>query len=125
MRALLWIQGVYTLMTAIWPLVDIESFVQVTGPKTDIWLVKTVGALLIPIALSLLLHLFLSMDHLMAFILGSLTSGAFITVDCYYALNDVISDIYLADAAIQIVFLTWWIYILGMRWEQLRNRVKV
>ena len=125
MRALLWIQGVYILITAIWPLVNIESFVQVTGPKTDIWLVKTVGALLIPIAISLLLHLFLPIDHLVAFILGSLTSAAFISVDCYYALNDVISDIYLADAAIQVVFITWWIYILGMRREQLRNRVSV
>jgi hypothetical protein len=48
------VQSVYMLLTGIWPLVHIESFMVVTGPKADIWLVKTVGAMLIPIALTLL-----------------------------------------------------------------------
>ena len=31
--------------TGIWPLLDIESFQDVTGSKTDLWLVRTVGVL--------------------------------------------------------------------------------
>jgi hypothetical protein len=39
-RTLIWIHAVYTLLTAVWPLVDIKSFMIITGHKTDIWLVK-------------------------------------------------------------------------------------
>src|SRR4051794_25887508 len=45
-RRILWIQGLYFALTGIWPLLDINSFQIVTGPKTDLWLVQTVGAIL-------------------------------------------------------------------------------
>src|SRR5919106_4031462 len=38
-------QGLYYLATGVWPLVSMRSFEAVTGPKTDRWLVKTVGVL--------------------------------------------------------------------------------
>ena len=44
-RLLLRLQGIFYLLTGIWPVLHIESFMAVTGPKTDIWLVKTVGLL--------------------------------------------------------------------------------
>jgi len=37
-------QGLF-FITGVWPLVQIRSFLRVTGPKTDLWLVKTVGVL--------------------------------------------------------------------------------
>ena len=40
-------QGSYFLVTGAWALVHIESFQKVTGPKADLWLVKTVGLLLV------------------------------------------------------------------------------
>jgi hypothetical protein len=45
-------QGVYYVATGIWPLLDIESFERITGPKADRWLVKTVGALVTADALA-------------------------------------------------------------------------
>jgi hypothetical protein len=110
-RALLWTQGIYILITAIWPIIHIKSFMEVTGYKTDIWLVKTVGALLIPVALCLLAHLFLAGDRRLAIILGGFTAIAFICIDFYYALTDVIPDIYLADGVIEAAFLLLWIYV--------------
>jgi len=110
-RAILWIQGLYILSTAIWSLVHIESFMAVTGYKTDVWLVKTVGALLIPVALCLLMYLFIPSDYRPALVLGSLTAVAFISIDFYYALTDVIPDIYMADGVLEILFLITWIYI--------------
>jgi hypothetical protein len=83
---------------------------EVTGYKTDIWLVKTVGALLIPVSVTLYSHLFIESDRRPAFILGSLAAAAFICIDFYYALTDVISDIYLADGAVELVFLMMWVY---------------
>lgn len=46
LRALLALQGAYFVATGLWPIVHYRSFAAVTGPKTDVWLVKTVGALI-------------------------------------------------------------------------------
>lgn len=110
-RILLWTQCIYTLITAVWPILDIQSFMEVTGYKTDVWLVKTVGALLIPVAACMGTHLFIRSDHTPVFVLGAFTAIAFICIDFYYALNDVIPDIYLADGVVQVIFLITWIYI--------------
>jgi predicted anti-sigma-YlaC factor YlaD len=39
------VQGGFYAVTGVWALVDLDSFMAVTGPKTDLRLVKTVGAL--------------------------------------------------------------------------------
>ena len=108
LKALLWTQSVYYLITAVWPLVDIQSFMQVTGYKTDQWLVKTVGALLVPVAICLGIHLFIRTNMIAAMTLGAGCAIAFLVIDLYYALNDVISDIYLLDGIAQFGFLVWW-----------------
>lgn len=54
MARLALIQGVYHLFTGIWPLLDITRFVTVTGPKDDLWLVRTVGMLIFFIGTGLL-----------------------------------------------------------------------
>jgi hypothetical protein len=35
-----WIQGLYYTISGMWAQVSIDTFMMVTGPKTDIWLVK-------------------------------------------------------------------------------------
>lgn len=106
-RLLIGVQSMYMLITAVWPIVHIESFMDVTGPKEDIWLVKTVGALLIPMAIGLFLQMFTKIN-LTALILGGGSAVAFSAIDFYYASNDVISDIYLADGFLQLLFLFCW-----------------
>lgn len=101
----------YIFLTAVWPLVDIETFMDITGPKQDVWLVKTVGALLIPVAVTLYSYLFIDNDTTPAVILGALTATAFIAIDFYYALNEVISDIYMLDGAVEIIFLIAWLVV--------------
>src|SRR5215208_7809800 len=39
------VQAGYYVLSGVWPLVHLRSFERVTGPKTDAWLVKTVGVL--------------------------------------------------------------------------------
>lgn len=39
-------QGIFYLVTGIWPILSMPSFEWVTGPKRDRWLVKTVGVLI-------------------------------------------------------------------------------
>ena len=48
------VQGIYFLITGIWPLIHMHSFLAITGPKTDLWLVKTVGLILAVIGAVLL-----------------------------------------------------------------------
>jgi hypothetical protein len=33
------VQGAFYVATGVWALVDLDSFMAVTGPKTDLWLV--------------------------------------------------------------------------------------
>jgi cytochrome b subunit of formate dehydrogenase len=47
-------QGSYYVLTGLWPLLHRSSFLAVTGPKVDLWLVNTVGALLAVTGLVLL-----------------------------------------------------------------------
>jgi hypothetical protein len=49
------IQGTYFFMTGVWPLVSIDTFQRVTGPKVDLWLVNTVGVLVAVIGAALIL----------------------------------------------------------------------
>jgi hypothetical protein len=44
--ALAGLQGAFYVATGVWPLIDIDSFQAVTGPKADLWLVYTVGGLI-------------------------------------------------------------------------------
>lgn len=109
--ALLWSQGSYTLLTAVWPIVHIKSFMDVSGYKTDIWLVKTVGILLAAIAVCLLLSIS-SKENFPVAVLGLFTAAGMAYVDFFYALNDTIPDIYMADGAVEILFVLVWMYLL-------------
>ena len=107
-RTIIIAQSTYIMVTAVWPILDIETFMAITGRKTDLWLVKTVGALLIPVATCLSSYLFIGSDRRPALVLGTLTSISFIIIDFHYALNDIISDVYLVDGVIQLLFLLAW-----------------
>lgn len=113
--ALLWIQGLYTLLTALWGLIDIDSFMAVTGPKNDLWLVKTVSVVLLAIAVTLLSFVFVSSDPLPAILLGFLTSAGLAAIDFYYSGREVISTVYALDGIAEVVFALAWVYLLAQR----------
>lgn len=111
-KNLLWVQGLYTLITALWGLLHIESFIVVTGPKTDIWLVKTVSVLLVAIAVTLLSFLKIKSHPFPVILLGGLTGIAMAGIDIYYYLADVIRWVYLLDAAAELIFVFAWALLL-------------
>lgn len=111
-RSTLWVQGIYTTLTALWGLIDIDSFMAVTGPKRDIWLVKTVSAILLAIGLSFIMQAFIRSNALPVIVLALISSMGLAFIDSYYAINKVISKIYLGDAVLQILFCFVWIYVL-------------
>jgi hypothetical protein len=108
---LLLVQGIYTLVTAVWPLLHIESFMMITGPKTDIWLVKTVAVVLIPIALLFLLNRYNEGSLLHVLVVAISSSVGLASIDFYYTANETISWVYAVDGALQVIFIVCWIYL--------------
>jgi hypothetical protein len=121
MSWLLVTQASYYFITALWSLIHIDSFMFITGYKTDIWLVKTVGALLIPVSLTLASYIVLQTDQRPAMLLGVLSTLSFIGIDFYYYLRGVISYAYLADGVVQVAILIFWIQII----RQLKGHYKI
>jgi hypothetical protein len=111
-NSLLTAQGTYYLITASWPLVDIDSFLFVTGPKTDVWLVKTVGALLIPVSLTMLAGVRSKKNSTPPIVLATTSALAFLFIDFYYSLTGVISTVYMIDGVLQMAFLVMWSVVL-------------
>jgi hypothetical protein len=113
MKALLLVQGLYTLTTSVWPLVHLRSFEKATGSKYDKWLVKTVAALLLPVALCWLWGWWSNALSIEAVILGLGTAIGLGCIDVYYSFVGRISKIYLVDAALQILFVASWVAVLA------------
>src|SRR5215212_9191171 len=109
--ALAAIQGVYFLATGVWPLVHLESFLAVTGPKTDLWLVQTVGALIAVVGAALLLAAASGRVTWEVLALGAGTAAALGAVDVVFVARDVIPPVYLADAAVEAVLILWWVLV--------------
>jgi hypothetical protein len=103
------IQGVFYLVTGLWPLIDIDSFQLVTGPKTDLWLVRTVGVLVAVIGLVLLSASLRRRVTAEIAMLGVGSALGLAAIDLIYALSGRISAIYLADAAVEILLAALWL----------------
>jgi hypothetical protein len=104
-------QGIYYLVSGLWPIIHIGSFMKVTDPKTDLWLVKTVGAIITAIA-CVLIFAYANNELSDAIKLLSILSAAvFAMVDLYYPLKSVISKVYMIDGVIQIMIIGAWLFI--------------
>jgi hypothetical protein len=110
LRKLALTQGLFYLATGIWPLLDIVSFQVVTGPKTDLWLVRTVGALVAVVGGVLLLGYRSRRltDELIVLAVGCALGLA--AIDLVYSLSGRISAVYLADAVAEVGFAGLWSY---------------
>ena len=105
------VQGMYVLLTAVWALVDIQSFMVITGPKTDVWLVRTVAVLLICISLFFLLSSKKSEEPRVT-LTALVFSFGLAYIDFYYTLNNTIRWVYALDGIVESMFGLLWLYFL-------------
>ena len=105
LRTALALQSGFYLLTGIWPIVHLPSFEAVTGPKVDDWLVRTVGALVIAIGLSLGIAARRRDVSAPTLVLAAASALAFITIDVVYVSIGRIRPIYLADALAEAALL--------------------
>jgi|SRR5687768_6982856 len=114
-KLLVTIQGIYYLLTGVWPLVHMSSFVMVTGPKTDVWLVKMVGLLAACIGICLVFSILKKQFPPLLFVLAITSAVAFLAVDSFYAFSGMISEVYLGDAVFQLAIVLAYVVALTQR----------
>lgn len=105
---LAFLHGLYFFITGIWPILHMPSFIAITGPKTDLWLVRTVGMLVLAIGIGLMMSALRKFITLPVIVIGTGAAFGFTLIDIIYVVQNVISPIYLLDACIEIIFLVLW-----------------
>jgi hypothetical protein len=103
------VQGAFYVATGLWAVVDLDSFMAVTGPKTDGWLVKTVGLLVTAIGAALLLAWSRRRVPAEVVLLAVAAALSLAAIDVIYVWNGTISPIYLLDAAPEVALALAWI----------------
>jgi len=96
----------YLVATGVWPLVHRRSFERVTGPKTDFWLVRTVGGLAALCGVTLLYRAVRGRSTSDARILASGQAAVFAAADAYATAR--VSRIYAGDILLQAALLPSW-----------------
>jgi hypothetical protein len=100
--------GAFNVVFGLWPLLHYRSFEAVSGPKTDHWLVKTVGGLMTAAGYAQF-RAAASLDgRAMARRIGLGTAATFMIVDLRYVSHGRISRIYLLDAVLEMYWLIAW-----------------
>jgi hypothetical protein len=107
------VQGLFYAATGLWPLIDIVSFQIVTGPKTDLWLVRTVGVLVTVIGAVLIAAARPRRITDEIVLLGAGSALGLAGIDLVYGFSGRISAVYLADAVVEIGLAAVWL--LGRR----------
>ena len=103
-----WAQGIYFLITGIWPLLHINSFMAISGPKEDIWLVKTFGIILAAIGMVLISAAASKRINKETFLLAVGAAIVIIIMEVYYVSIGRIWATYLIDAFIELIFVILW-----------------
>ncbi|WP_223257000.1 hypothetical protein [Arthrobacter globiformis] len=96
------------MANGLWPLVHLPSFEAVFGAKTDRWLVRTVGGLLLTNGVTQLRAGRSPEAAHHARRLGMGTAATLAAADLVYVGNGTLSKMYLPDASAQLLWITAW-----------------
>ena len=103
------VQGAYWLVSGLWPIAHLTSFMAVTGRKREGWLVKTTGALIAVIGGTLLAAARSGRVTPEIRQLGVGSAAALAAVEVVYTAKRRIAPIYLADATLELALGTAWL----------------
>jgi hypothetical protein len=102
------IQGVFYAATGVWGLVDLASFQAVTGPKTDLWLVRTVAVLVLVAGGVLLVAAARLRVAFETLLLAAGCALGLAAIDVAYVAAGTLRPVYLLDAAAEAVLALLW-----------------
>jgi len=103
-------QGIYYVLTGLWPWVHMRSFLLVTGSKTDLWLVQTVGALIAVIGIVLCLASYFREVSRTVLCLAVGSAAALAMVDVVFVFQRRIPPVYMLDAVLEVGLIGLWVY---------------
>lgn len=115
LAVLAWTHGVFYILSGGWALVGIESFQMITGPKTDLWLVRTVGSLLTLTGILLLVGACRRRVSVELAVIALGQNLILSAIALVYVWKGVILSIYLFDAMVQTTMALAWLFAL---WRQ-------
>jgi hypothetical protein len=95
----------YYVVTGVWPFVHLRSFLAVTGPKSEIWMLRTLSALITAVGVALGRAAAESATPASAETLAVGSAAALGAIDVWYVVRRRISPVYLFDAAAQVALL--------------------
>jgi hypothetical protein len=103
-------QGLYYLLTGLWRLVHLATFEAVTGPKTDAWLVQTVGVLVTAIGATLCSAAASRIIADEIALLAMASAAGLAAIDVMHVISGTIGHVYLLDAAVEVAFVAAWAF---------------
>ena len=108
----------YFILGSLWPLVSSKTFQMVTGPKKDVWLVKTVALLLTVIGA--VIGRAGAKDRVTPEIraLGIGSAASLVIIDVWYVAQGRIRKVYLLDALGNTLLIGGWIATIRERGNQ-------
>ncbi len=115
LRAVALVHGVFYAVTGFWPIVSIRTFQLVTGPKRDLWLVRTVGALLTVIGVVLTLAGLRRRVTPEVLMLGVGSALGLTAIDVVYYRRRVLGPVFLLDAVTELGLASAWLLAQRMR----------
>jgi hypothetical protein len=104
-RSVLLAQGVYYAATGVAPFVSRRAFERATGPKSEWWLVQTVGVVVTAVGGGLISGAANDRDTPELVAIAAGTAAGLGAIDVYYAAKGRIAPSYFADAAVEAAFL--------------------
>lgn len=108
-RLLALFQGLYYAGAGLWPLLHMPSFLWVTGPKEDLWLVNTVGVLVCVVGAVLVMAGQRDAVTAEVKLLAAASAGGLAAIDFYYGLTGRIGPVYLLDGVAEIALVLLWL----------------
>jgi hypothetical protein len=117
-RLVLGAQALYYIVSGVWPLFSMRSFEWVTGPKTDHWLVYTVGLLLAVVGAGLATAVRMRQVGTAIVVVAFGTALSLAAIEIVFVSLNVIATIYLLDAAVEIALA------FALAWTLARSRVE-
>jgi hypothetical protein len=96
------------MVSGLWPLVHMRSFEAVFGPKTDLWLVRTVAGLPLTNGVAMGMAPPDPGGQRTAPRIGIGTAATLAGIDLFYAPRGRISRMYLLDAATELGWIACW-----------------
>jgi len=103
-------QGVYYFLIGLWPVLQAGSFLAATGHQTDVWLVRTLGLLLMVIGATLCLAAYRRQRQLEVVLLALASAGALAGIHLWFLVTEHISFVYLVDTLLELGILFVWFY---------------